>query len=173
MPEFLASNIECFQKGLCVSFFLRTMTTRLYLHFPSRRWMRDHLGQVYVARLQNENHPLHIILPKLEEVQYDYHLKSGAWPVLRRSLARANHVSVKVGEGEGRGGGGGGGEVQQVESLRPVFLNYACRSYHFSFFENNTKRESIFWLSFLTFIFIGWSVLRFKNPENIKESSSA
>ena len=28
-----------------------------------------------------------------------------ARPVLRRSLARANHVSVKV--GEGRGGGGG------------------------------------------------------------------
>ena len=24
-----------------------------------------------------------------------------AWPVLRRSLARANHVSVKVGEGRG------------------------------------------------------------------------
>ena len=58
-----------------------------------------------------------------------------ACPVLRRSLARANHVSVKVGEGRG---------VQQVESLRPVLLNYARRSYHFSFFENNTKRESLF-----------------------------
>ena len=30
------------------------------------------------VRLQNENHPSHIILPKLEEVQHDYHLKSAA-----------------------------------------------------------------------------------------------
>ena len=71
-----------------------------------------------------------------------------AWPVLRRSIARANHVSVKV--GEGRGGGG-----QQVESPRAVLLNYARGSYHFSFFENNTKRESLFRLCVLTFIFIG------------------
>ena len=61
-----------------------------------------------------------------------------ACPVIRRSLARANHVSVKV--GEERGGEG----VQQVESLRPVDLNYARGSYHFSLFENNTKRESLF-----------------------------
>ena len=60
-----------------------------------------------------------------------------ACPVLRRSLARANHVSVKV--GEGRGGGTTG-----IESPRPVLLKYARRSYHFSFFENNTKRESLF-----------------------------
>ena len=65
-----------------------------------------------------------------------------AWPVLRRSLARENHVSVKV--GEHMGGEGGGGGVQQVESPRPVLLNYARGSYHFSFFENNTKRESLF-----------------------------
>ena len=35
-----------------------------------------------------------------------------AWPVLRRSLARANHVSLKVGEGVG---------VQQVEILEQFF----------------------------------------------------
>ena len=64
-----------------------------------------------------------------------------AWPVLRRSLAHANHVSVKVGEGRG---GGGGGLGQQAESPRPVLLNYARGSYHFSFFQNNTKRKSIF-----------------------------
>ena len=58
-----------------------------------------------------------------------------AWPVLRRSLARANHVSVKV--GEGRGGTTG-------RNPRAVLLNYARGSYHFSFFENNTKRESLF-----------------------------
>ena len=33
-----------------------------------------------------------------------------AWPVLRRSLARANHVSVKVGEG------GGGGTTDRKSS---------------------------------------------------------
>ena len=77
----------------------------------------------------------------------------------------------KGGGAYGRGGGGGG--VQQVESPRPVLLNYARGSYHFSFFENNTKRESLFWLCFLIFIFIGWSVLRFKSPENIEGSSSA
>ena len=60
-----------------------------------------------------------------------------ACPVLRRSLARANHVSVKV--GEGRGGGGTTGR-----NPRAVLLNYARGSYHFSFFENNTKRESLF-----------------------------
>ena len=43
-----------------------------------------------------------------------------------------------------KGGGGEGGGVQQVESPRAVLLNYARGSYHFSFFENNTKRESLF-----------------------------
>ena len=71
------------------------------------------------------------------------------------------------------GGGEGGGGVQQVESPRAVPLNYARGSYHFSFFENNTKRESLFWLCVLTLIFIGWSVFRFKSPENIEGSSSA
>ena len=32
---------------------------------------KGHLFQVYFARLQNENHPLHFILPKLEEVQHN------------------------------------------------------------------------------------------------------
>ena len=41
--------------------------------------------QVYVARLQNENHPLHFIFPKLEEVQPNYHLRSGASSRLRQT----------------------------------------------------------------------------------------
>ena len=44
---------------------------------------RVHLCQVYVARLQNENHPLHFIFPKLEEVKPNYHLRSGASSRLR------------------------------------------------------------------------------------------
>ena len=40
---------------------------------------RVHLRQVYTARLHNENHPLHCsILPKLEEVHNNYHLRSEA-----------------------------------------------------------------------------------------------
>ena len=84
-----------------------------------------------------------------------------ALPLFRRSLARANHVSVKV------------VEVTTGRNPRAVLLNYARGSYHFSFFENNTKRESLFWLCVLTLIFIGWSVFRFKSPENIEGSSSA
>ena len=63
------------------------------------------------------------------------------------NLARANHVSVEVvwgRRGKGGGGGGGGGGGQQVESPRPVLVNYTRGSYNFSFFENNTKRESLF-----------------------------
>ena len=76
IPEFLASNIESIEKGLCVSFVVRTITMRLYLHFLSLTLnMRR---ESTCVRLQNENHPLHIILPKLEEVQHDYQLKSGA-----------------------------------------------------------------------------------------------
>ena len=90
--------------------------------------------------------------------------------VFRGSLARANHVSVKVGEREEGGGGVG---LQQVQRPWAVLLNYARGSYHFSFFENNTKRESLFWLCVLTLIFIGWSVFRFKSPENIEGASSA
>ena len=62
-----------------------------------------------------------------------------ALPVFRRSLAHANHVSVKVVEGRGGGGGGSLGR-----SRRAVLLNYVRGSYHFSFFENNTKRLSDF-----------------------------
>ena len=39
---------------------------------------RIHLCQVYIARLQNENYPIHFILPKLEEVEHNYDLRSGA-----------------------------------------------------------------------------------------------
>ena len=37
-----------------------------------------HLCQVYIARLQNENYLIHFILPKLEEVEHNYDLRSGA-----------------------------------------------------------------------------------------------
>ena len=43
-----------------------------------------------------------------------------------------------------RKGGVGGGGGTTGRNPRAVLLNYARGSYHFSFFENNTKRESLF-----------------------------
>ena len=57
---------------------------------------RVYLCQFYVVRLQNENHPLHIILPKLEEVQHDYHLKSGASYRLRPICKTKRPSALKI-----------------------------------------------------------------------------
>ena len=38
---------------------------------------RVHLCQVCIDRLRNENHPLHFMLPKQEEVVHNYNLRSG------------------------------------------------------------------------------------------------
>ena len=94
IPEFLASNIESIEKGLCVSFVVRTITMRLYLHFLSLTLnMRR---ESTCVRLQNENHPLHIILPKLEEVQHDYQLKSGASYRLRPICKTKRPSALKI-----------------------------------------------------------------------------
>ena len=47
---------------------------------------RAHLCQVYIDRLRNENHPLHFMLPKQEEVVHNYNLRSGI--KARKSLSR-------------------------------------------------------------------------------------
>ena len=86
-PEFLAYKIESTQKR----------TTSMRIIFPMYNYnealpalslttlneRQVHLCQVYVAWLQKENHLLHFILPKLEEVQYNYHVRSGAGYRLR------------------------------------------------------------------------------------------
>ena len=45
------------------------------------------LCQVYIDRLRNENHPLHLKLPKWEEFVHNYNLRSGVscitWPSCR------------------------------------------------------------------------------------------
>ena len=73
IPEFLASTIENIQKRATRFIFpMHDYNEALYA-------LSLHLCQVYIARLQNENHPLHCsILPKLEEVHNNYHLRSGA-----------------------------------------------------------------------------------------------
>ena len=54
----------------------------LYLTTLNER--RIHLCRVYIARLQNENQPLYcFILPELEKVHNNYHLRSGASNRLR------------------------------------------------------------------------------------------
>ena len=57
---------------------------------------RVHLCQVYVARLQNQNHPLYFILPELEEVQRDYQLKSGASYRLRAICKTKRPSALKI-----------------------------------------------------------------------------
>ena len=87
IPEFLASNIESIEKGLCVSFVVRTITMRLYLHFLSLTLnMRR---ESTCVRLQNENHPLHIIL-------HDYQLKSGASYRLRPICKTKRPSALKI-----------------------------------------------------------------------------
>ena len=73
IPEFLASTIENIQKRATRFIFpMHDYNEALYA-------LSLHLCQVYIARLHNENHPLHCsILPKLEEVHNNYHLRSGA-----------------------------------------------------------------------------------------------
>ena len=80
IPEFLTSKIESIQKrAMRIIFPLDVCNEALSaLFLTTLNERRIHLFQVYTARSQNENNPFHLILPKLEEVQHNYHLRSGA-----------------------------------------------------------------------------------------------
>ena len=71
-----------------------------------------------------------------------------------------------------RKGGGGEGGVQQVEIIEQFFWIMRV-GVTISRSLIIILKESLFWLCVLTFIFIGWSVFRFKSPENIEGSSCA
>ena len=81
IPEVLTSTIESIQKR-AMRFIFPTHDYNEALSALSFTTLKErlvHLCQVYIARLQNENHPLHCsILPKLEEVHNNYHLRSEA-----------------------------------------------------------------------------------------------
>ena len=94
IPEFRASTIENIQKrAMRFIFPTHDYNEALYaLSLTTLKERRVHLCQVYIARLQNENHPgLHFILPKLEEVHNNYHLRSGATYRLRPICKTKSH----------------------------------------------------------------------------------
>ena len=65
------SNIyHCIVYQTFITFKAITLNTTL-------RDRRAHLCQFYIDRLWNENHPLHFMLPKQEEVVHNYNLRSG------------------------------------------------------------------------------------------------
>ena len=75
IPQFQAPNIESIQiramRIIFPTYDYNEASTALSLTTLNER--RVHLCQVYVARLQNENHSLHFTLPKVEEAQHNYH----------------------------------------------------------------------------------------------------
>ena len=94
----MAFNMESIQKRVMFIIFptydYNEALSALSLTTLNER--RVHLCQVYVGRLQNENHPLPIILPKLEEAQHDYQLKSGASYRLRPICKTKRPSALKI-----------------------------------------------------------------------------
>ena len=72
-------KIESIQKrAMCIIFPLMNYNEALNaLNLTTLSDRRAHLCQVYIDRLRNENHPLHFMLPKQEEVVHNYNLRSG------------------------------------------------------------------------------------------------
>ena len=78
IPDFLSYKIESIQKrATCIIFPLMNYNVALNaLNLTTLCERRAHLCQVYIDRLQNENHPLHLVLPKWEEFKHNYSLRS-------------------------------------------------------------------------------------------------
>ena len=79
IPDFLSYKIESIQKrAMRIIFPLMSYNEALNaLNLTVLSDSRAHLCQVYIARLRNENHPLHFMLPKQEEAVHNYNLRSG------------------------------------------------------------------------------------------------
>ena len=79
IPDFLSYKIESVQKrAMRIIFPLMNYNEALIaLNLTTLSERRAHLCQVYIDRLRNENHPLHLILPKREEFVHNYNLRSG------------------------------------------------------------------------------------------------
>ena len=79
IPDFLSYRIESIQKrAMRIIFPLMSYNEALNaLNLTTLSDSRVHLCQVYIDRLRNENHPLHFMLPKQEEVVHNYNLRSG------------------------------------------------------------------------------------------------
>ena len=79
IPDFLYYKIESIQKrAMRIIFPLMNHNEALNaLNLTTLCERRAHLCQVYIDRLRNENHPLHLLLPKWEEFVHNYNLRSG------------------------------------------------------------------------------------------------
>ena len=79
IPDFLSYKIESIQKrAMRIIFPLMSYNEALNaLNLTTLSDSRAHLCQVYIDRLRNENHPLHFMLPKQEEVVHNYNLRPG------------------------------------------------------------------------------------------------
>ena len=87
IPDFLSYKIESIQKrAMRIMFPLMTYNEALNaLNLTTLCERRAHLCQVYIDRLRNENHPLHLLLPKWEEFVHNYNLRSGFSCIMRPS----------------------------------------------------------------------------------------
>ena len=78
IPDFLTYKIESIQKrAMHIIFLLMNYETLIALNLTTLSDTCAHLCQVYIDRLQNENHPLHFMLIKQEEVVHNYDIRSG------------------------------------------------------------------------------------------------
>ena len=79
IPEVLSYKIESIQKRtMRIIFPLMNYNEALNaINLTTLCERRAHLCQVYIDRLRNENHPLHLLFPKWEEFVHNYNLRSG------------------------------------------------------------------------------------------------
>ena len=85
IPDFLSCKIESIQKrAMRIIFPLMNYNEALNtLNLKTLSDRRAHLCQVYIDRIRNENHPLHLMLPKQEEVVHNYNLSRTMRPTCK------------------------------------------------------------------------------------------
>ena len=98
IPNFLSHKIESIQKrAMCIIFPLMNYNEALNaLNLTTLCERRAHLCQVYIDRLRNENHPLHLLLPKWEEFVHNYNLRSGVSCITRPSCRTKRTQSLSL-----------------------------------------------------------------------------
>jgi len=78
--------ITMFKRAMRIIFLLMNYNEALNALNLTTQWeRRAHLCQVYIDRLWDENHPLHLLLPKWEEFVHNYNLRSGVSCIMRPS----------------------------------------------------------------------------------------
>ena len=87
IPDFLSYKIDSIQKRAMRIIFpsMNYNEAFIALNLTTLSEGRNHLCQVKIDRLRNENHPLHLIPPKREEFVHNYNLRSGISCIMRPS----------------------------------------------------------------------------------------